>query len=195
MATTLSLLQAYPLGTLEVEMHETSLNAQRTELVYTSIGRGTVIGLESTLQGNVVGHYAKVQYDNGDGSCHVSTLTPYLKSFDQLCAPLADGTVPAVEVAKLAVWVPSELEQPEYLWQYSGAEHDEDEYGNEYIAVRLCKVGGPNDLLYIFSHWDIITPNGFSNQPQVFDYLKANHFALPLHGTPLLEGQDYLRKE
>jgi hypothetical protein len=116
-------------------------------------------------------------------------VKPVLRSFADLCTPLEDGTVPAIEVAKLATWVPAELEQPHYLWLSSGAEHDEDEYGNEYVCVRLCKLNGPNDLLYIFSHWDIVTPNGFSNQFCVFDYLRSKHFAVGL--TP----EQYIRKD
>lgn len=169
MPTTLQLLQAYPLGTLEVEI--AAVNPLR----------GIVQGLYD-INGAQRMFFSSGEHalwlDIGPES-EIKKVRPYLRSFDQLCTPLEDGSVPAVEVAKMILTDWSEL-----MWIGALADMDE----RDVRVVVPDKSPAKSDMiLTLFNDWSDLSF-------QVADYLRSLHFALPLAGTPLVEGVDYIRK-
>lgn len=181
----LAILQAYPLGTLEV-VFTNWRNKDDTH------PRGRLVGLFITD----VDEYAGVDFGEHDrGLCEVEAryCIPCLRDFAALCTPLDDGTgrIPAVEVAKLV----------------AGSGHDWQVLKSEENLVHL-KSG---EYLFVIKH--IIQPEwGWHftcylltdslrlvrqeplNPGAAYDWLRANHFAAPVNGRPMQPGRDYLPK-
>jgi hypothetical protein len=111
----------------------------------------------------------------------VDELLPVLRSFEDLVTPLYTGEVPAIEVAKIILG----FDDPE-TWNLTTVEYDELLLAHTVAADGLI-------LTRIYNDWlvetrDVMTP------VEVYDYLRSNHFALPVNGKPLVEGQDYIKK-
>lgn len=120
-----------------------------------------------------------------------SHCKPILRPFSALCEPLEDGTVPAVEVAKLALGgEANEIDWAEVEARPTNAD-----------STQAIDIVDTSDGLY---HWVLVSiSNTFDtdcdgnftvNHATVTDYLRSQHFALPVNGRPLLEGVDFIAK-
>ena len=159
----LALLQAYPLGTMEVE---------------TPDGVGKLIGLRRReIAGDYVIATADVLNGGISNTYLIKDVTPRLRSFRSLTTKLADGTVAALEVAKL-IWP-----------QYNPTRvEDRGEKGLHVWGQKLGEV--EKRFVYLYE-------NDFARHltAAASDYLRRNLFAVPLCGQPLQEGTDYIAKE
>lgn len=119
-----------------------------------------------------------------------------LKSFPDLLVPLADGVSPAQRVAELILAVPECFDQAEWDWPSLVATVDDDDQGLEHLTVQLQDKQTATDcLIHMWGDGTIHVHNGpHSNQLAAYDYLRSQHFALPVNGCPLVEGVDYIRK-
>lgn len=116
-------------------------------------------------------------------------LTPVLRPLSHLCLLLDYKDTPAIEVAKLALWVPDYLDQPTYEWGTADVHLDEDEQGNEfvYVAVHSNWQDQPH-VIHIFQDWNVTTDSGhITNQVAIIDYLRSRHFAVGLKAGEFIE--------
>lgn len=187
MPTTLQLLQDYPLGTLEVEVFEHSIIENELGPATLSIGRGKVCALLSHTAREPTA-WVDLGYD--ERWLPVSQLMPYLKSFDQLCTPLPDKTVPAVEVAKIVTTGSCSTRTVTFTTTYIGSGWVVD-FSNGYFV----RIDDTWDMIVGLQHAGKQLPVDLKNAFAAADYLRFLHFALPIAGTPLVEGQDYIRKD
>lgn len=155
--TTLAILQAYPLGTLEVQYWTDAYGG--THL------RDRVIGLRAD---------DRVMLDEGP-DMKPSLLTPILRPFSALASPLEDGTVPAKEIAKLA-WG---------LTGSTATIIDKAVVGYHHDHIRIETERGMF-LTYIFREdWGVARTAADRNdrplnQHRILDYLRSQHFAVGL---------------
>lgn len=118
-------------------------------------------------------------------------VTLLLRPFRSLTTKLADGTVAAVEVAKLLLASVTDALD----WNNATTNEDEDR-----IEVQVPVRGQYPWLLHIQSDATITCYNNVGIEKEVvgltaYDYLRRNLFALPIGGQPLQEGTDYIAKE
>ncbi|TGE29776.1 hypothetical protein [Hymenobacter metallicola] len=163
MSTTLEILQAYPLGTLEVEvMNRFSGNSFRAWVRGLQVG---AVGVEVEKEGA-----------NGYTSFHdLEYVTPVLRSFEDLCIPLEDGTVPAVEVAKI-------IGPDKYDWARARAESFN---GHKYIVVFHHN---GSELFTLYNDDYGLSECSLHDGLRAIAYLRSKHFAVNL--TP----DQYIRK-
>ncbi|UOR07174.1 hypothetical protein MUN82_08765 [Hymenobacter aerilatus] len=175
MSTTLQLLQAYPLGTLEVE---------------TPDGPGILVGLRYfKLSKRYIADVDGVETQSVNGYS-VADVRPRLRSFDQLCTALPDKTVPAVEVAKIVTTGSCSTRTVTFTTTYIGSGWVVD-FSNGYFV----RIDDTWDMIVGLQHAGKQLPVDLKNAFAAADYLRnVGQFALPLNGTPLVEGQDYIRK-
>ncbi len=120
---------------------------------------------------------------------------PELFAFPDLCTSLEDGTVPAVEVAKLALFVPDYLDQQVFDWDKVAYGVDDDDQGQECLSVlvpdgQTIPYRGDPSIVYLWANGDVHVHNGpHSNQIGITTYLRSKHIAVGL--TP----EQYIRKE
>ncbi len=186
----LAILQAYPLGTLEV-VFTNWRNKDDTH------PRGRLVGLFVTD----VDEYAAVDFGEHDrGLCEVEAryCVPCLRNFAALCTPLEDGTgrIPAVEVARLGMIDEENKEQLD--WPKATAEVQALSKGQKFILVKIPDKN-PDYMHRQYYIWDNYAMGGYAmggglNTMVIIDQLRAWHFALPVNGRPLIEGVDYLPK-
>lgn len=168
--TTLDVLQAYPLGTLQVE--------------YTNWhdARGLVIGLAEG--------WALIDFGNERGRVELEIdqyMMPILRPLLRLCDSLPDGTVPALAALLnelLPIGFPWRVFRPEYHSRLLGQPH-------EFISF----MAGAGTMSLKGAHLDqsgILTVDTVSYQ--VLPWLCRHHFALPVNGRPLVEGVDFIPK-
>ncbi|MBF9140812.1 hypothetical protein [Hymenobacter properus] len=109
-------------------------------------------------------------------------IKPILRSFSQLVEPLADGTVPAVEVAKMALadcfdeldWTKATVDQ--YHW------------------CAAISVPAQSDVRWVYSctideEWEIKTGDNLSCSIAIIDYLRRHHFAVGMEPHQYIEKQ------
>lgn len=112
-------------------------------------------------------------------------LTPCLLAFEDLCTPLADGTVPAIEVARLAMSLgpdagPFAADYP-YTYQFGVRE-----FTGSGARVRYTHEG-TMILIYINTAFRVSIDSqdgGRHDQPDnyvgIINYLRSKHFAVGL---------------
>jgi len=124
----------------------------------------------------------------------VTWCLPVLRPFPQLCEPLPDGTVPAVEVAKILIGGSDE----EYTYEtcklpftkgITVLAHIDDELVYQ-LDLQPDWDWWLSDLLAQANHEEITV----RHPAEAIDYLRSQHFALPVNGRPLLEGIDFIPK-
>jgi hypothetical protein len=183
--TTLEILQAYPLGTLEVALAAAQHMGIRGRI--TGLGNGDVSGAEVYLQ-----------TDERGFSSHWTTpsrLLPVLRPFSQLCDLLPDGTVAAVEVAKM-VMAANRPESQTPIASYADAITKQ---SGQIISVECHRATSYTLEVLIDATWAVCTVYDHGiwhahNMVAIVDYLRRNQFALPINGRPLIEGVDYIAK-
>lgn len=116
------------------------------------------------------------------------SLLPVLRPFSQLCQPLEDGTVPAVEVAKLALGNPHFVASGTPALATSG-DSFRISFGERKKPYVLIMPGF--SVFWVDGDDDVNTPN---NYIAIVDYLRSEAFALPVNGRPLVEGVDFIAK-
>jgi hypothetical protein len=120
-----------------------------------------------------------------NGSLALMALLPRLRSADQLAQPLENGVIPLCHIAELT-------------FMTKGFEVEADGYScsmrSRGFRLRLSVNPHTFDLTATEGERRM-QPAPIRNQVAIFDYLRANEFALPSHGRTLLEGIDYERKE
>jgi len=124
--------------------------------------RGPTAFLETEEQG-LASHWAPVD-----------KFLPVLRPFSQLCTPLEDGTVPAVEIGKA---------------MYSGSNRAELVEQFDFKG-RACVIKGPGTEVSISEY-------GFNSgtlAAGLVDLLREWHFAPLTAGKTLVEGVDYIAK-
>ncbi len=114
-------------------------------------------------------HRARVCWADGNlGWFPVREMLPILRPFSQLCDPLPDGTVPAVEVAKM--WP----ECGEYNFEGATASL---ENGGKYLLVKHAN-GATLATLYQDEYWGECV--GLDTALAILAYLHSHHFAVGL---------------
>jgi hypothetical protein len=147
-----------------------------------------LLGLSSDEQGGII------ETENAAGFKDYSYLHffwPVLRPFSQLCTPLEDGTVPAVEVAKLLLndWA------KEYSYRIVGSKSATAQNFTvhvfkwkpaigEVLAFRLSFLLDWNWLLRV--KWEE-TIHHLENIAQAIDYLRSKHFAVGLAAHQFIE--------
>lgn len=163
--TSIEILQAYPLGTVDVVWASNPL--QRL---------GKVVGLSTSC--------IEVAHAHGSTFYSPDELLPELHSFDQLCTRLEDGTVPAEVVAKmLLAQVVDALD-----WNNVISNEDEDR-----VEIQVPIAGRYLWLLHIQPDYTITCYNSSGIEKEVTawkatDYLRSKHFAVGL------TADQYIRK-
>lgn len=119
-------------------------------------------------------------------------LLPRLLPFAALCTPLDDGTVPAVEVAKLLLndWAGEYIYTPvpNKMGVGTGFSVHVFTYHPEVGQAILRRISFTPDWNWLsFIKWDGVLDH-LENIPQAIDYLRRNHFAVGLKPS------DYLPK-
>ncbi len=174
----IDVLQAYPVGTLEllINLHG-ELGNQRHQLRAIANGDGNPLIKAFT--------YSLEQ----PRWMTPSYVIPYLRTYEQLITKLPDGTVPAVEVAKLAFGLRPD-EDDAYVFANSSASPIIVVVPSAYGQVRIYP---DYDLLVLGNDTEKVYQ--VENQVAIIDYLRGLHFALPVNGRQLKENQDFLRKD
>lgn len=165
-AASLAILQAYPLGTLQVLVsHDHRQPSMRGAV-------GTLIGLR-LAEGE---WFAMVltDFDKTDGKTEetwvlVEQLKPFAKPFAALTQQLPDGTIPAAELAKIIFG--DTLVPNGELWA-----------GMDW-AENLVVVENGAPLYSITKYWVIQCANGLGVGCDAYDYLRSLHFAVGLPET------------
>lgn len=107
--------------------------------------------------------------------CGLGACLPVLRSFADLCTPLPDGTVPAVEVAKMAIGSP----------HFVGYEKPNPRFSGDSLMVSFGVMSTPC-LIVGNGKWSMGWAdadgnlNPCLNQLDILDYLRRNHFAVGL---------------
>jgi hypothetical protein len=182
--TNLALLQAYPLGTLEVLVSFDHRQPSMRGVV------GLLIGLrnEDNEQIGTVMTGSEAADDLCRTGVPVSLLKPILRPFSQLCTPLEDGTIPAVEVAKMILDLNDQHCEDWYLGSLD-ATLDLDGFIGDCVVFDSAG----SILLTIYNDW-LIGADDTLVPVEAYDCLRSKHFALPVNGRPLVEGVDYIAK-
>lgn len=149
--TTLAIMQAYPLGTLEVEFN-----------LFGKTQRGLITGLSTTT----------ATVDNSVSGSHEGFM-PVLRPFSALCTPLEDGPVPALEVAKL---IAGDAEWSIVKFSKGRVIVLEDRRGNECVIKDMVSpaIGWTFDVYAGCTHQSLLDVCG------AYDYLRSKHFAVGL---------------
>lgn len=157
-AAALAILQAYPLGTLKVE---------------TPYGPGRLTGLRfDASHGCVVGDVQDITLVLGGAVCALEALTPHLRPFAALTQKLPDGTVPAIEVAKLLPY------SHKFNWEEAKAQL----YwaGHNYIEVTAAY---GTHVLTLYPDDFGFSESSLTTCLRVVEYLRSKHFAVGLPET------------
>ncbi len=150
-------------------------------------------GGRHVLTGLVTGEYAEgAAQAKGAGDVRLGYVLPVLYDFSDLCTTLPDGTVPAVEVARLALGGEAE----DIDWNTVKARPTNEE-GTQ--SIDVVSIDGEDDyewsLVTISNTFDTDCDGNFTvNHVAIIDYLRRNLFALPVNGKLLAEGVDFIRK-
>jgi len=158
--TTLSILAPLLPYTPEVEYTSGSGHVFRCLLIGLNKSHARVMHLDTSI--------SRVQYQ----SVGIQDLTPVLCSFDQLCTPLEDGTVPAVEVARL-LGREAEREYDLVAGENTRGKCIELHFDGSYRGTLL-------EEWETTGQWSIL---------KVADYLRSKQFAVGL------SSEQYIRKE
>lgn len=182
--TTLEILAPYlPYG-IEVEYTEQVPidEASDGSLIYepTSIHQklaGILAHGTAILLGNVdyFGEY------DGDDEAPLSSLLPVLRPFSQLCEPLPDGTVPAVEVAKLVM----QANRPEGRTPIASYGLPVLMQDGQVVSVNCHRDTSYTLELLVDTTWAVCTVYDFGivyahNMLAAHSYLRSKHFAVGL---------------
>lgn len=127
-----------------------------------------------------------------------SKFLPVLRPFSALLEPLPDGSIVALVVASFLV--------NDWAAQYRYVARKTPLNGVSVDVFEQC--GDMDDEqqvsvvnLYDDWNWDVLRIEGEEkmqavayNPSTAIDYLRRNHFALPVNGRPLVEGVDFIAK-
>jgi hypothetical protein len=111
-------------------------------------------------------------------------IKPVLRPFSHLATPLPDGTVPAVEVARLAVGLRLKSHRPEQ-WSWSSVQarfYKRHKTNQPYLSIFYpLSSGMMSPILEVTEDWVFTQSNdcGF-DAAVLLDYLRSQHFAVGL---------------
>lgn len=176
----LALLQAYPLGTLEVEADYNDGHKKET---------ACLIGLAKGHPKVSIGISAHLLFADGMKRwVDIDALTPILRHFAALTKQLPDGTIAAVEVANL---IGGDFRRWSVLDSAERIVVLDDKAGGRAVIKNMTEpaCGWTFDIYVGREHQHLLDAGA------AYDYLRRNHFALPLNGQPLVAGVDFIEKQ
>lgn len=133
-------------------------------------------------------------------ACSPNACLPVLRPFRHITKRFSDGKIPLVEVARLALnsnYAPTRRMYQLFDFKQSRIPHPYPDAAYVYVDHRrLCEhtVKVDKDFNTTVSVRSSIRAHDCWNQVAIIDYLRSQHFALPVNGRPLVEGVDYITK-
>lgn len=131
-------------------------------------------------------------------SLRFTDCLPVLRPFSFLTLPLPSGEVPIVEIAKLALnnnYEPTRRMYQLYDFKRARVPSPYPKEAYAYIDHRKLE----SKTIKVDADFNVTVSNAVSirgvntyNQAAIIDYLRRNHFALPVNGKPLVAGVDYI---
>lgn len=151
---------------------------------------GILLGIATTAERPVIWADGKANYTSS-----YANVLPVLRSFADLCTPLEDGTVPAVEFAKLCLG--DEVGWKKEYAHYDPKEEEEEEDYDSHLSEEVVNVGGKDEWepdnrisFTIYPDWTWYGHGRHENYAPAaaIDYLRSKHFAVGLMAG------EYIRK-